>query len=166
VVVLVPVDAALDATLASGAAAFESTYAARIEADLEHARELVRQNVEWMSLNPRSEPWGAYLAVASSGDGRDVVGVCAFVKAPDAGGEVEIAYGTFPRFEGRGFGSATAVALVAIASARAEIRRVIAHTAPERSASTRILEKAGLRFDGEATDKDIGLCWRWMIDVR
>jgi RimJ/RimL family protein N-acetyltransferase len=165
-VVLVPIDAALAATLARGAAAFESAYAARVEADRDHARELVRQNREWLSTNPRSEPWGAYLSVAPCGAERDVVGVCAFVKAPDGEGEVEIAYGIFPRFENRGLGSATAAALVAIATARPEIRRVVAHTAPEHNASSRILERVGMRYAGEATDKDIGTCWRWVLAVR
>jgi ribosomal-protein-alanine N-acetyltransferase len=165
-VVLVPIDTALAATLTRGPAAFEAAYRARIEADLDHARELVRQNLQWLSTNPRIEPWGAYLSVAPGNDDRDVIGVCAFVKAPDAEGEVEIAYGTFPRFENRGLGSATAAALIAIATARPEIRRVIAHTAPEHNASTRILQKVRMRYAGEATDKDIGRCWRWVLAVR
>jgi RimJ/RimL family protein N-acetyltransferase len=158
---LIPIDGAVVNALASGAAAFESSYDASVEGDLEHACELVRQNVEWMAANPRSAPWGAYLAAAASS--RDVVAVGAFVHAPTAQGEVEIAYGTFPRFEGRGLGTATAAALVAVARRQLEVRRVIAHTAPERNGSTRILEKLGFVHEGDATDKDIGLCWRWAL---
>jgi [ribosomal protein S5]-alanine N-acetyltransferase len=154
---LIPIDAGMATSLADGAAAFESSYDASVAGDLDHARELVRQNLEWISANPRSAPWGAYLAAA----GREVVAVGAFVHAPTARGEVEIAYGTFPRFEGRGLGTATAAALVGVATAQPEVNRVIAHTAPERNASTRILEKLGLVHEGNATDKDIGLCWRW-----
>ena len=158
---LIPIDGDGASALASGAEAFESSCGARVEGDLEHARELVQQNIEWMAANPRSAPWGAYLA-ASTLD-RDVVAVGAFVHAPTAQGEVEIAYGTLPRFEGRGLGTATAAALVAVARAQVDVRRVIAHTAPERNASTRILEKLGFVHEGDATDKDIGLCWRWAL---
>jgi RimJ/RimL family protein N-acetyltransferase len=158
---LIPIDGDTANALASGAAAFESSYGACVEGDLEHARELVRQNLEWMAGDPRGAPWGAYLAVSEPG--RDVVAVGAFVHAPTAHGEVEIAYGTFPRFERRGLGTATAAGLVAVARAQADVRRVIAHTAPERNASTRILEKLGFVHEGEAADKDIGLCWRWSL---
>jgi len=37
----------------------------------------------------------------------------------------------------------------------------IAHTLPEPNASTRILEKVGLRRDGEARDPEVGVVWRW-----
>jgi ribosomal-protein-alanine N-acetyltransferase len=158
---LIPIDADMARVLASGAAAFESACGASVEGDLDHARELVSQNLAWMAANPRRAPWGAYLAAAASG--REVVAVGAFVHAPTAQGQVEIAYGTFPRFEGRGLGTATAAALVAVARAQVEVRRVIAHTAPERNASTRILEKLGFVHDGDATDEDIGLCWRWAL---
>ncbi len=39
-------------------------------------------------------------------DGDTVVGVCAYKFQPDSAGAVEIAYGTFPAYEGRGYAKA------------------------------------------------------------
>jgi RimJ/RimL family protein N-acetyltransferase len=40
---------------------------------------------------------------------------------------------------------------------------VIAHTLPESDASTRVLAKAGLEFDGEAEEGG-ALVWRFALD--
>lgn len=48
-----------------------------------------------------SPPWISFLAICDS----DIVGVCAFTSAPIAGW-VEIAYHTFPLFEGQGIATA------------------------------------------------------------
>src|SRR4026207_83574 len=56
------------------------------------------------------EPWIGYLGLADE----TPVGTCGF-KSPPRDGRVEIAYFTIPEFEGRGFASAMAAALVAMA---------------------------------------------------
>jgi RimJ/RimL family protein N-acetyltransferase len=86
--------------------------------------------------------------------------------SPGAEGVVEIAYFTFPPFEGRGYASAMAVKLVEVADGAAEIQRVRAHTLPEPNASTRILEKTGFKRAGETIDPESGPVWRWERDTR
>jgi ribosomal-protein-alanine N-acetyltransferase len=88
------------------------------------------------------------------------VGVCAFVDRPK-GGEVEIAYGTVPEFEGRGIATAMAAWLVARALEEEEVEAVTANTASEPNASTRILEKLGFVRDGAIQDAEIGEAWHW-----
>ena len=105
----------------------------------------------------RREPWIGYLAVESGA----VVGTCGFVGPPDAAGAVEIAYFTFPAFEGRGHATAMAAGLCAIAAASDEAKLVCALTLPQRNASARILEKLGFRQTGTAHDADAGPVWRW-----
>jgi GNAT superfamily N-acetyltransferase len=90
-----------------------------------------------------------------------IVGTCGFKAPPDDDGVVEIAYFTFPDFEGRGCGSAMAIGLVERARRAVGVRRLRAHTLPERNASTRILEKAGFDFLGEVIDPEDGPVWRW-----
>jgi RimJ/RimL family protein N-acetyltransferase len=85
-----------------------------------------------------------------------VVGICGY-KGP-ARDVVEIAYGIFPPYEGRGYATAAAAALIARASGARVIR---AHTLPERNASCRVLEKNGLAFVGEIEDPEDGRVWRW-----
>ena len=87
-----------------------------------------------------------------------MVGTCAYKGGPNADGSVEVAYHTFPPFEGRGYATGMATKLVALAG----LRRVLAHTLPERNASCRVLEKAGFVWAGEVIDPEDGLVWRWV----
>lgn len=106
--------------------------------------------------NGARAPWIGYFV--RSGD--SIMGVCSFT-GPPKDGAAEIAYFTFPPYEGRGVSSAAAARLVEAALGREEIVSVIAFTLPERNASTRILEKLGFRRDGTAQDKDAGEVWQW-----
>jgi [ribosomal protein S5]-alanine N-acetyltransferase len=103
--------------------------------------------------------WGAFLAVDQST--REVIGTCAYKGPPDADGAVEIAYFTFPSFEGRGHASAMAAWLTSRAGAAPAARIVRAHTLPERNPSVRILEKLGFVHLGEVVDPEDGPVWRW-----
>ena len=105
-------------------------------------------------------PWIGYLARDPNSNA--VVGTCSFVGNP-SGGEVEIAYFTFPGAEGRGWGAGMAAALVALAFSEPEIDRLIAHTLPAEGPSTRILQKLGFERAGEAVDADEGPVWKWAL---
>ncbi len=104
-------------------------------------------------------PWLGYLALDAVS--REVVGTGGFKGNPNASGEVEIAYGTFKGWEGRGVATAIARQLTAIALGEPVTRRVLAHTLPERNASGRVLEKAGFQCAGEVIDPEDGRVWRW-----
>lgn len=101
-------------------------------------------------------PWVGYLAV--SGD--RTIGSCGF-KAPPTSGQVEIAYVTFPGFEGRGIATSMARRLMSIAKAEDPGIRVTAQTLPERNASTRILEKLGFTHTGTLDHPEDGNVWEW-----
>ena len=105
--------------------------------------------------------WGGYFAVDEST--REVVGSCAFKSAPSEVGEVEIAYFTYPGFEGHGYATEMARKLVQLAIGAPEVLRVIAHTLPEANASTRVLTKVGMSFAGEVIDPQDGRVWRWQL---
>ncbi len=107
---------------------------------------------------PRSAPWISYLMVdAESGQ---VVGVCSFVDAP-ADGTVEIAYYTFPPYEGAGYATAAALALAALAESSPLVETVMARTLMEPNASTRVLTKCGFALMGEVTVPEDGAVWQW-----
>jgi len=106
-------------------------------------------------------PWLGYLALS---DGQ-VVGTCGF-KSPPVSGEVEIAYFTFPEFEGRGIASAMARALMALAVASDSGITVTAQTLREAGASTRILEKLGFRLRGDVVHPEDGEVWEWAYPPR
>ena len=83
-------------------------------------------------------PWICYVAIASD----KVVGTCGF-KGPPAQGRVEIAYFTFPPYEGKGIATQMARQLVSMARDADAGVIVAAQTLPERNASHRVLEKLG-----------------------
>jgi len=107
-----------------------------------------------------SDPWRHGFFVVHRDTGC-VIGTAGFKGAPDSDGSVEIAYGIVPGFEGQGYATEAAAALVAFAFASGRVRLVRAHTLPARNASTRVLEKCGFRRTGAVIDPDDGPVWRW-----
>jgi [ribosomal protein S5]-alanine N-acetyltransferase len=90
-----------------------------------------------------------------------VIGGAGFKGPPDEEGIVEIAYGIVPAYQGQGYATEAAQALIAYAFDDGQTRLVRAHTAPAPNASTRVLTKCGFHFVGEVTDPEDGLVWRW-----
>ena len=91
-----------------------------------------------------------------------IVGTCAF-RSPPRSGEVEIAYFTFPKFEGRGFATEMARHLIQIVKDTQPGTRIFAFTLPEKNASNRILQKLGFGFAGETRDEEDRVVWRWEL---
>src|SRR6266853_6726010 len=90
-----------------------------------------------------------------------VIGFGGFKGPPGPEGLVEIAYGVMPDYQGKGFATEAAQALVNHAFSSGRVRIVRAHTLPGPNASTRVLAKCGFRHMGEVTDPEDGLVWRW-----
>jgi RimJ/RimL family protein N-acetyltransferase len=101
-------------------------------------------------------PWVGYLV---DRDG-DVVGACAF-KGPPENGRVEIAYHTFPEFEGRGVAREMARQLVQLAEKADPAVIVTAQTLPVESASTKILRGLGFKLEGPVESEEDGTVWQW-----
>lgn len=118
-------------------------------------RAIVTQTLDLLTAHPRPEPWGSYIAY----EGGTPIGMCAFKHKPDGKGAAEIAYTTFPPFEGRGHATAMVHALANIA--RGGGAAPIAHTLPVENASNRALRRNGFIFAGEFMDPEDGLVWRW-----
>ena len=107
-----------------------------------------------------ADPWrhGFFVVERQS---RVVIGIAGFKGPPDSAGMVEIAYGIVPSFEGQGYATEAAEALVAFALDAGQVRLFRAHTLPESNASTRVLEKCGFRHIGTVVDPDDGPVWEW-----
>ena len=108
-------------------------------------------------------PWIGYLACH---DGQ-VVGTCAFntsLHKPGLHRKAEIAYFTFPEFEGFGYATRMTQALIHIAMAETPGITVVAHTLPEKNASNHILEKLGFRFIGPIQHLEDGTVWAWQLE--
>jgi RimJ/RimL family protein N-acetyltransferase len=162
-VTLLEVDGSLARALAEDLQACESRYSVHFGEHVELAQQVVEQTLILFEAVPRETPWIGYLGVDK--ESGVVVGTCGFKSGPQPDGTVEIAYFTFPAFEGRGVATAMAGLLIALARSAPEVRVVIAHTLPERNASTRVLEKAGLNHAGDIVDPENGPVWRWTCNV-
>jgi len=116
-----------------------------------------RQVLDQLAKTEREACWGAFWALDQ--ECLTVVGLCGY-KGPPKGGEIEIAYFTFPVFEGRG--EATRMVSELCKRARSAVGAVVAHTLPMRNASNGALQRCGFEFDGVVVDPEDGDVWRWM----
>jgi RimJ/RimL family protein N-acetyltransferase len=89
-----------------------------------------------------------------------VIGSGGYKGPPDSSGIAEIAYGIVPAYQGQGYATEAAAALVAFAVDHGA-RLVRAHTLPEANASTRVLLKCGFHHVGAVVDPEDGPVWRW-----
>jgi GNAT superfamily N-acetyltransferase len=91
--------------------AFAGTHKLSLGADPQLLRAVGQQTLNLFErTGVTAEPWSGYLAMDRAQ--HVIVGTCGFKAPPDDDGVVEIAYFTFPDFEGRGYGSAMAIGLV------------------------------------------------------
>jgi ribosomal-protein-alanine N-acetyltransferase len=112
--------------------------------------------------HPNGNAWGTRFFV--TGDPPELVGWGGF-KGPPKDGVVEVGYEIAEARRGRGLATAAATAMVAEALADDRVTTVIAHTLPERNASSRVLEKVGFTYDGEAAE-DGEVVWRYSLTGR
>jgi ribosomal-protein-alanine N-acetyltransferase len=161
---LLPVDSDLADTLRMGSDHLRRRYSAKVAAESALTlRGVVEQTLGILpGVRRGADQWGGYLAVDDTSD--LIVGSCAFKGPPTTDGPVEIAYYTFGPYAGQGYANSMARALISIARSSPLVRRVIAHTLPERNPSTSVLRSVGMRFVGEVWDPDDGLVWRWQLD--
>jgi [ribosomal protein S5]-alanine N-acetyltransferase len=121
--------------------------------------EVFRATAELYARTGFEEPWIGYLALADN----TPVGTCGY-KGKPLDRRVEIAYFTFPEVEGRGYASAMAAQLVAIAREHDSSVVVAAQTLPERNASHRVLEKLGFRHVDTIDHPEDGTVWEWPLN--
>jgi len=118
---------------------------------------------DWLAqleASTAADPWTHGFGLVHSASGT-VIGFGGFKGPPGADGIVEIAYGVVPDYQGKGYATEAAQALVAYAFTSGRVRVVRAHTLPELNASTRVLAKCGFRHIAEVKDPEDGVLWRW-----
>jgi len=107
------------------------------------------------------DPWQFGFAIIHQGE-NVLIGTCGFPGPPDPDGVAEIAYGIAPAYQGRGYATEAARALIEFATKDPRVETIRAHTLAETNASTRVLQKCGLKKIGDAVDPENGLpVWRW-----
>jgi RimJ/RimL family protein N-acetyltransferase len=158
---LIPLDIAAIASILDDLDQFEQRWGVSAEANRNLILEVARQTGEMLRVSGAIAPWCGYLAINDAT--HMFIGTCGFKGEPSPSGVVEIAYFTFPDNERRGYATEMARALTDIARGIGGVRTVIAHTRPEKGASTRVLEKVGMVLQGEVIDPEDGHVWRWEL---
>jgi [ribosomal protein S5]-alanine N-acetyltransferase len=109
----------------------------------------------------QSDPWQFGFAIIHRDD-NVLIGTCGFPAPPDSKGVAEIAYGIAPAYQGRGYATEAAKALIDFAVGDPRVKMICAHTLAGENASTSVLKKCGLKRVGDAVDSESGLAvWRW-----
>lgn len=96
---------------------------------------------------------------------RQIVGGCGFKGAPSAR-VVEIGYGVAPACWQRGYARSGVSRLLELGAATGEIDAVIAHIAPDNSASSALAQRLGFSADGGLMEVDNEQMVRWRRDLR
>jgi RimJ/RimL family protein N-acetyltransferase len=105
-----------------------------------------------LAEHPEQLGWPRYIVFVPPGGRRTLIGTLgAFTKAARPS-ECEIGYGILPPYEGRGFATEAAKALIDYVRLDDRVESVIAHTFPSLMGSIRVMEKCGLVFDGEGEE--------------
>ena len=98
--------------------------------------------------------WWAWLVVSRAR--REAVGSVGLGGKPDADGGVVLGYSIYPVFEGRGYATEAARALVAWALGQAGVASVRATIPPGHTPSLRVADKLDMRQVGTAQDEEVG----------
>lgn len=103
-------------------------------------------------------PWVGYFIKRDN----IIVGSCAFT-GPPVNNRAEVSYWTYKQYEGQGIATDACRQLITIAKNADPAITIIAKTAPEKNASTTILERSGFVFSGIVQDHEIGDAWEWTL---
>jgi RimJ/RimL family protein N-acetyltransferase len=114
----------------------------------------IRFSLDFLERHPDQASWSFYYFVlrdSPRGVGT-AIGVGGFKGTP-ADGTVEVGYSVMPAFRRRGFATEAVRGFLDFAFADARVRRVIAETMPDLTASIGVLDKVGMRFIGPGTEE-------------
>jgi RimJ/RimL family protein N-acetyltransferase len=158
-IVVVPATAAHLEALIDGPDAFAARFGWRVEPGYlgEEFAAALPHSLDAITDGGIPPEWFSHLFV-HEGDAA-VIGLGGFKGEPEEGA-AEIGYGVAPAYERDGYATEAAQLLIAKAEA-AGVTTVIAHTLPERNASTSVLTRLGFTRTQEVVDPDDGTTWRW-----
>jgi [ribosomal protein S5]-alanine N-acetyltransferase len=106
------------------------------------------------------DPWKFGFAILHRSD-QMIIGLCGFAGPPGANGTVEFGYSIAPAYQGKGYATEAATALMDFAIRDPRVRTICAHTLSQPNASTRVLEKCGFNKTKEFVDAEGNRVWRW-----
>jgi RimJ/RimL family protein N-acetyltransferase len=125
------------------------------------AQEAMQPGYQHLKSHPEILGWWTYLFVHKPD--QTLIGLGGFKGPANEEGMVELGYAIAPAYRRRGLAIEATRGMIKYAFQYPGIRRVDAHTLPEKNASTGVLEKAGMTFISAVNDPDDGEVWRWSV---
>lgn len=116
---------------------------------------------EFLKQNPSALGWWTYLFIHRQDN--TLIGIGGFKGAANEAGMVEIGYAIATSYQKRGLATEAARGLIEYSFSHPHITRVDAHTLPEKNASTRVLEKSGMKYLSVINDPNDGNIWEWSV---
>lgn len=107
--------------------------------------------LKWMEAAPDAVGWFGWYALAYIDGTLTLVGSGGFLGPPQVGA-VQLGYSVLPQFQGRGYATELAAALVGWALGQPGVECIVAETEWANPASVRVLEKAGFAAVGPNAD--------------
>ena len=124
--------------------------------------EAIQYGYEYLKAYPDVVGWWTYLFIHTEDNA--LIGHGGFKGKANDAGMVEMGYAIVSHYNGRGLATEAAQGLIDYAFSHPHIKTVDAHTLAEPNASTRVLEKVGMKHVGTAQDPDVGEVWHWSLD--
>jgi ribosomal-protein-alanine N-acetyltransferase len=117
----------------------------------EEVREFLQTFLEWQKEKPRNK---FQFAITPRDQDEKLIGNCGIRKAAADAWEADMGYEIDPNFWGRGYGTEAAQALLTFGFRELGLHRVWAHCIADNAASARVLEKVGLRWEGQLRENE------------
>jgi RimJ/RimL family protein N-acetyltransferase len=95
-----------------------------------------------LEQDPSVGQWSGMIIHVSD---RILIGSMGFKSAPDESGSIEIGYDIIPEYQGRGYATEMAQALIQWAFEQPYVKRITAECLATNKASIRVLEKVGMK---------------------
>ena len=123
------------------------------------AREAMMPGYEYLKSHPAALGWWTYLIVHTADN--TLIGLGGFKGEADQDGMVEIGYSIAPAYRERGLATEAARGMIDYAFSHTHVKRVDAHTLPEKNPSTKVLAKVGMKYVETIIDPEDGEIWHW-----
>ena len=124
-------------------------------------KELFQYALQKLNEDKNNEGWLAYLPIQENT--KTLIGSCGFKGKPDKNGNVEIGYEVAKQFRNLGYATEMVSKLIDLAFSFKQIKIIEANTLAKESASTRILEKTGFKFN-KVHKIENEVVWNWKIE--
>ncbi|PZV10782.1 MAG: GNAT family N-acetyltransferase [Leptolyngbya sp.] len=124
--------------------------------------EVIPYSYKALKLDPSLAGWWTYLFIHAAD--KVLIGFGGFKGKPDDSGMVEIGYEIIPAYQNQGLATETALKLIDYAFTHPFVTVVQAHTLAALNASTRVLEKVGMKQVEAFHDPEDGDLWRWQLN--